>query len=235
MFEVIYYHIVKEITMNKSFWTRKNILLILIVIWNILLVLFYWKPYFKETMRFFNNDVIKYGIIGGSVSKQFVEEYIYYNFTLFGISIACIISELLFSVLSLKNTNYTKFISIGIFTQTIFFTLLNVWKNYFIDSYNETEIIGLKMWTIISIVICILLIVFTLLNNKIFYMILSMATVLQVISTIMILQSNRGFLLTQSITNPNYFSIIFQCVNGIILYILYWILLIGSAKSKSEE
>lgn len=216
--------------MNKSFWARKNIMFILIVIWNILLVLFYWKPYFKETMRFFNNDVIKYGIIGGSVSKQFVEEYIYYNFTLFGISIACIISELLFSVLSLKNTNYTKFISIGIFTQTIFFTLLNVWKNYFIDSYNETEIIGLKMWTIISIVICILLIVFTLLNNKILYVILSVATVLQLISTIMIFQSNRGFLLTQSITNKNYFSIVLQCVNGIILYILYWIIVFTKSK-----
>lgn len=230
MFEVIYHHIVKEIVMNKSFWARKNIMFILIVIWNILLVLFYWKPYFKETMRFFNNDVIKYGIIGGSVSKQFVEEYIYYNFTLFGISIACIISELLFSVLSLKNTNYTKFISIGIFTQTIFFTLLNVWKNYFIDSYNETEIIGLKMWTIISIVICILLIVFTLLNNKILYVILSVATVLQLISTIMIFQSNRGFLLTQSITNKNYFSIVLQCVNGIILYILYWIIVFTKSK-----
>ena len=230
MFEVIYYHIVKEITMNKSFWTRKNILLIIIVIWNILLLLFYWKPYLIGTIHFLNRDEIKYEIIGGSVSKQFVEEYIYYNFMLFGISIACIISELLFSVLSLKNTNYTKFISIGIFTQTIFFTLLNVWKNYFIDSYNETEIIGLKMWTIISIVICILLIVFTLLNNKILYVILSVATILQLINTIMIFQSNRGFLLTQSITNKNYFSIVLQCVNGIILYILYWIIVFTKSK-----
>lgn len=216
--------------MNKSFWTRKNILLIIIVIWNILLLLFYWKPYLIGTIHFLNRDEIKYEIIGGSVSKQFVEEYIYYNFMLFGISIACIISELLFSVLSLKNTNYTKFISIGIFTQTIFFTLLNVWKNYFIDSYNETEIIGLKMWTIISIVICILLIVFTLLNNKILYVILSVATILQLINTIMIFQSNRGFLLTQSITNKNYFSIVLQCVNGIILYILYWIIVFTKSK-----
>lgn len=217
--------------MNKSFWTRKNISLILIVIWNIFLILFYWKPYLIGTIHFLNRDEIKYGIIGGYVSKLFIEENIYYNFTLFGISIACIISELLFSVISLKNTNYTKFVSIGIFTQTIFFTLLNVWKNYFIDSYNETEIISLKMWTIVSVVICMLLIVFTLLNNKILYVVLSVATVLQLISTIMIFQSNRGFLLTQSITNPNYFSIILQCVNGIVVYILYWIIVY----TKSEE
>lgn len=228
MFEVIYHYIVKEIVMNKSFWTRKNILLILMVIWNIFLFLFYWKSYLMETLSFQEN--IKYEIIGGYASRQFVEEYIYYNFVLFGISIVCILSELLFSVLSLKNTIYTKFISIGIFTQTIFFTLLNVWKNYFIDSYNETEIIGLKMWTIISITICILLIVFTLLNNKILYVILSVATVLQLISTIMIFQSNRGFLLTQSITNKNYFSIVLQCVNGIILYILYWIIVFTKSK-----
>ncbi len=87
------------------------------------------------------------------------------------------------------------------------------------------------MWTIISSVICILLVVFTLLNNKILYAVLSVTTVLQLISTIMIFQSNRGFLLTQSITNPNYFSIVFQCVNGIIVYILYWIVVY----TKSEE
>ena len=207
--------------MNKSFWTRKNILLMLIVIWNIFLILFYWKPYLFEILNFQEN--IKYEIIGGYASKLFVEENIYYNFTLFGISIACIISELLFSVLSLKNINYTKFISIGIFTQTIFYTLLNIWKNYFIDSYNETETIGLKTWVIISISICILFIVITLINNKILYAVLSIATVLQLISTIVTFQSNRGFLLTQSMTNPNYLSIIFQCVNGIVAYILCWI------------
>lgn len=230
MFEVIYHNIVKEIVMNKSFWTRKNIMLILIVIWNILLLLFYWKPYFKETMRFFNNDVIKYGIIGGSVSKQFVEEYIYYNFTLFGISIACIIFELLFSILSLKNTNYTKFISIGIFTQTIFFTLLNVWKNYFIDSYNETEIIGLKMWTIISITICILIIITVLLKNKMLYTVLSITTILQAIDVVIAFKLDNGFFLSESITNPWYIIEIFRCIHGIIIYALYWILTIFKSK-----
>ena len=205
--------------MNKS--SRKNILLMLIVIWNIFLILFYWKPYLFEILNFQEN--IKYEIIGGYVSKQFIEENIYYNFVLFGVSITCILSELLFSVLSLKNINYTKFISIGIFTQTIFYTLLNIWKNCFIDSYNETETIGLKTWVIISISICILFIVITLINNKILYAVLSIATVLQLISTIVTFQSNRGFLLTQSITNPNYLSIIFQCVNGIVAYILCWI------------
>ena len=210
--------------MNKLFRTRKNILLILIVIWDVFSILFYWKPYLLEILNFQEN--IKYEIIGGYISKQFVEEHIYYNYALFDISIVCIISELLFTVLSLKNTNSTKFISIGIFTQTIFFTLLNVWKNYFIDSYNETEIIGLKMWVIVSITICILLVVFASLNNKILYAVLGVATILQLISTIMIFQSNRGFLLTQSITSPNYFSIVFQCVNEIVIYILYWILII---------
>ena len=231
MFEVIYHHIVKEIVMNKSFWIRKNIMLILIVIWNILLVLFYWKPYFKETMRFFNNDVIKYGIISGSVSKQFVEEYIYYNFTLFGISIACIISELLFSVLSLKNTNYTKFISIGIFTQTIFFALLNVWKNYYVDSYNGTEVISLKMWTIISIIICILLIITVLLKNKMLYAVLSITTILQVIDVVIAFKLDKGFFLNESITNPWYIVEIFRCIYGIVIYILYWTLIY----TKSEK
>lgn len=211
--------------MNKSFWTRKNTLLALLVIWNIILILFYWKSYLIETIQFLNRDEIKYEIIGGYASKQFVEENIYYNFVMFGISITCIISELLFSIISFKNKKWTKFASIGIFTQTIFSTLLNVWKNYFVDSYNETEIIGLKMWTIISIAICILFIMFTFLNNKILYVVLSIATILQLISTIMVFQSNQGFLLTQSITNPNYLSIIFQCVNGAVIYILYWILI----------
>lgn len=141
------------------------------------------------------------------------------------------IYELLFSIISFKNRKWIKFISIGIFIQTIFSTLLNVWKNYFIDSYNETEIIGLKMWIIIPITICILLITLTFLNNKILYGFLSVATILQLISTIMVFQSNQGFLLTQSITNPNYLSIIFQCVNGAVIYILYWILIC----TKSEK
>ena len=228
MFEVIYHYIVKEIVMNKSFWTRKNILLILMVIWNIFLFLFYWKSYLMETLRFQEN--IKYEIIGGYASKQFVEEYIYYNLVLFGISIACILSELLFSVLSLKNTIYTKFISIGIFTQTIFFTLLNVWKNYFIDSYNETEIIGLKMWTIISITICILIIITVLLKNKMLYTVLSITTILQVIDVVIAFKLDKGFFLSESITNPWYIIEIFRCIHGIIIYALYWILTIFKSK-----
>lgn len=214
--------------MNKSFWTRKNILLILMVIWNIFLFLFYWKSYLMETLRFQEN--IKYEIIGGYASKQFVEEYIYYNLVLFGISIACILSELLFSVLSLKNTIYTKFISIGIFTQTIFFTLLNVWKNYFIDSYNETEIIGLKMWTIISITICILIIITVLLKNKMLYTVLSITTILQVIDVVIAFKLDKGFFLSESITNPWYIIEIFRCIHGIIIYALYWILTIFKSK-----
>lgn len=215
--------------MNKSFWTRKNILLILIVFWNVFLFLLYWKSYLMETLKFQEN--IKDEIIGGYASKQFVEEYIYYNFTLFGISIACIISELLFSVLSLKNTNYTKFISIGIFTQTIFFTLLKVWKNYFIDSYNETEIISLKVWTIISIVICVLFIISVLLKNQILYTVLSIATILQVIDVVIAFKLDKGFFFSEPITNPWYIVEIFRCIHGIAIYILYWILIY----TKSEK
>ena len=50
------------------------------------------------------------------------------------------------------------------------------------------------------------------------------------ISSIMIFQSNRGFLLTESITNPNYLSTIVQCVNGAVVYILYWILICIKSK-----
>ena len=65
--------------MNKLFRTRKNILLILIVIWDVFSILFYWKPYLLEILNFQEN--IKYEIIGGYISKQFVEEHIYYNET----------------------------------------------------------------------------------------------------------------------------------------------------------
>ncbi len=38
--------------MNKSFGTRKNILFILIIIWNVFLILFYWKPYLLGILSF---------------------------------------------------------------------------------------------------------------------------------------------------------------------------------------
>lgn len=216
--------------MSKSFGARKNILFLLIIIWNAILILFYWKPYLTETIQFLNYDEIKYEIIGGYVNKQFLEEYIYYNFILFVTSIICIISEFLFSFFSFKNTKWIKFIGIGIFTQTLISTLLNVWKNYFVDSYNGTEVISLKMWAISSIAICIPFIITALLKRKILYTILSIATIFQIISTITIFQSNRGFLLTESITNPYYFSLIFECVSGIIIYILYWMLILTKSK-----
>ncbi len=139
-----------------------------------------------------------------------MQEKIYYNFVLFGTSITCIISELLFSIFSFKNDNLIKYLSVGIYTQTVFSTLLNVWKNYFVAQRNETEIINLKIWSIVSITVCISLIIIMLLKNKILYIILSITTILQISYTIIFSKAH---------TLDNIYSI-FQCVHGIMIYII---------------
>ena len=206
--------------MSKSHWTRKNILLTLMIIWNLILILFYWKPYLLETISL--KEHIKYEIIGGYVSKQFIEENIYYHFALFCISITCMFFESLSIIVSFKNIKYIKFISIGIYIQTILSMLLGVWKKYFVDSYNKFEIIDFKIWIIVSIIICLTIIIASK-NTKTKHVFFYIATILQIVYTMSSLK-------TYSLNN---IYTIFECTNGIVIYILYWILI--TTKSEKGE
>lgn len=218
----------KKIKINK-----KTFFLSLIILWNIISIVFYWTPYLSGISKFADN--IKYEIIGGYVSEQYLDKNIYSLTCLSIISIICIFFSFVMCILSYKKEKMIKYIGIGIIWQTLVKVLLKVWNDNLIDNYRNVEIISLKYWLIISIITCVIISVLYVFNRKLMYIVLCITTVLQCLNVVEVLKSNIGLLTQGSITNPNYLSIIFQCINGITIYILYWILLIDSVKSNQSH
>lgn len=223
--------------MKKIELKKKTIFLSLIILWCAISVIFYWVLYLFESLKFADN--IKYEIIGGYVSKQFLEKNICSHIFISIISIICILFSFVICILSYKKEKMIKFIGIGTIVQTFFMVFLKFWNDnlvyadYSVDV--EAEIVSFKSWLIISTVTCIIISLIYSFYNKPSFIILGISTILQVFNTIELFKSNIGFLTQESITNTNYLSIVFQCINGIVIYILYWILLIYTEKSKSEE
>lgn len=207
--------------MNKSFWTRKNIMLILIVIWNILLVLFYWKPYLINILEFMNSDAVKYKIL----NNRDIQKGLYCPMILISIIFVCVLMELIYTILSYINNKWIRFISIGIYIQTIYSFLLKIWNNNFSDSYE------IKTWIISSTLVCITIVIFALKQVKQNTIFIFMTT-LQLIYTLLSFKTYTfSFFRNEPITKPYYFYAIFECLHGIVIYILYWILIY----TKSEK
>lgn len=220
--------------MKKINLTIKTIILSLIMLWSIISIIFYWIPYlFSIFAPFSDLETLKYLINNGCINKQELEIYVYSPVLLCAVNIICILYLIIMSILSYKNWNFVRHIGIGIVVQTFFTMLLKIWMENLVNNYNDTEIINLKYWLIISVVVCIVVVSLYILKKWLAYILLGISTILQVFSTIELFKYNIGFLAQETITNPYYLSIIFQCVNGIIIYILYWILLIVSIKSSS--
>ena len=111
---------------------------------------------------------------------------------------------------------------------------MKIWNKNFVDAYNNMQLISLKYWITILISVCIIISILYIFNRKLTYIILGVSTMLQMFDMIEFLKLNMGFFIQESITNSNYIPIIFQCTNGIVVYILYWILFINPTKSKSQ-
>lgn len=222
--------------MKKIEFSNKTIFLSLIILWNIISIIFYWIPHlFSIFVPFSDLETLKYLINSGCINKQELEIYVYSPVLLCIVNIICILYLIIISILSYKNWNFVRHIGIGIIVQTFFTMLLKIWMKNLVNNYNDTEIINLKYWLIISIVVCVVVVTLYILKKWLAYILLGILTILQVFNTIELFKYNMGFLAQESITNPNYLSVIFQCVNGIIIYILYWILLIDSIRSSSGK
>lgn len=218
----------KKIELNK-----KTIFLSLIILWCAISIVFYWIPYLSEISDFANN--IKYEIISGYISEQYLNKNIYSLIYLSIINIMCILFLFVVCILSYKKERLIRYIGVGIIWQTLIIILLKVWNNNLVDDYRNTEVISLKYWLMISITICVIISILYIFNKKLTYIILCIATFLQIFYTIELFKLNLGFFTQESIINTNYLSIIFQCIDGVVIYILFWTLLIDSVKSKSEE
>ena len=217
----------KKIELNK----KRNLLLL----WSIISIVFYWIPWIIEPLNLLS--WLKDEIDAGYVCKQFLEKNIYSSIIIGTVSIICMLYSFIICILSPKRK--TKKIGIGIVIQTFFMILLKLWNDTLVNAdYNindATEIISFKYWIIISLFLCIIICFLYFLNNEISYIILGVSTVLQVFDTVKLTKLNIEFLTKKSIIDPEYTIVVFQCINGIVMYILYWMLLIDSVKSKSVE
>lgn len=213
----------KEIKFNK-----KTSLLLLIVLWCIVSITFYWIPWIVEPLKLLN--WLKDEVDVGYVSKQFLEKNIYSSIIIGIISIICISYSFIMCILFQKR-KVKKYIGIGIVIQTFFMILLKSWNNTLVNAdYNAndaTEIISFKYWIVISFIICFIVCFLYFFNNKISYIILGASTALQILDTVELIKSNIEFLIQESITNPYYLPIVFQCINGVVIYVLYWTLIIS--------
>ena len=215
----------------KTFeFNKRTVLLLVIMLWNIISIVFYWIPYLSEISKFI--DDIKYEIIGGYVNKPYLEKNIYGHMFLGTMSIICTLFLFIMCILSYKKRRMTKYVGIGIIMQTFMIILLKIWNDNLVDDYNGTEVISLKYWLIISIIVSIGICFVYVLYNKISFVILFISSILQIINAIEFFKLNIGFLTQESIANLNYLSIVFQCTSGVTLYILYWILFIDSTKTQ---
>lgn len=227
----------EEVVHIKLKITRKNILLCLIMLWSLVSIIFYWMPYLFTALQ--SNKDLQYEIIGGYVSKPYLEKYIYSHIFLWVISMICILYLIITCILSLTKALIVRYIGIGITIQTLFMKLLEFWSNNLIDAnyYADmaTENISFQCWIIISVIACIVVCILYFFCCKISFMILLTSSILQICNTIDLFKSNIDFLIQEKITTPGYMLIVFQCINGIFVYIIYWFLIIDSISLNRRE
>ena len=218
----------KKIELNK-----KTVLLLLIILWCVTSAVFYWSSYFIDILDFKKN--VKYEIIYGYCNKTFLDENLYYHLTYAFLNSICVVTMLIFSIVSLVKQKSTKLIGVLMSIQTMISTLLKIWMNYLIDSINNTETIDLRIWICISIIVSIGIGLIMCLKQIDFIPFFLSITVLQVIDTIFLIQTNINFIRVEPITNPNYIKTIYWCINGTIVYVLYWILFVQKSKTQKQE
>ncbi len=211
--------------MNTIRLDKKAILISLLIIWCISYIILYWIPYIIEIATFVKH--IKYEMLSGHTSIQFLELNIYSHFYLIIISIICISITLFLCLFSYKKIDI-KFIGVGIIFQTLFSISIRIRNYYLTNNYNGIEVISLKSWVILSFSICCIICLLYCIYRKISYIILCLTTILQLLCIIMFVKSNLEFLTTESITHPSYIKIVFRCINEIFGYVVYWLLIINS-------
>lgn len=173
-----------------------------------------------STYRFVNNDTVKYAIIDGYASNYFIQTTIcQFTYMVFDTIFSTLIFIIL--ILSVFKIRFIKIVGIFIIEQNIITLMLNIWSRYFINT--DTVIIDIKLWLTITLIIACFC-MWLLLKHNMFIVLLCIITLLQIMTTI--------YLVIVYFKHITDIQIIFQCFNGIVLPILYWLLILRCKKDN---
>lgn len=214
----------------KAVNARKTFLLSLIILWCIATVMFYWIPYLSEISAGFKDNVGSGGMCGFASTEDLIDKLNKNTFFVISgiICIICILCSLVICMISYKR-NAIRYIGIGVIIQTVFSLLIKLWNNYCMNNVKIESNIPSR-WLIIAIIACIIICILYNLNYKVGCTLLGIATFLQVLNIIGIVQLGVGNLTSVSIR-----SIIFQCISAVTIYVLYWPLLVWSFRDGYQR
>lgn len=210
--------------MSKTRKKTSFCILILMVVYSFILLFLWYVPYLLDIIGFYNQDDIKYGIAGGYISNFFVQSKILYHFIYGILGIIFLLCLIIVLIMSLFKKNINRIVGITIISQNAALIILQVWPKCLVNIIEEIVIIDIKFWLVIVLIItgnCILLSA----KQKIFYILLGIITILQVLNTV--------FLVVEHIASIYVPQVAFHCFNGIVIPILYWIFLILNTSNKN--
>lgn len=194
-------------------------LLILISIWVAVNLVVQAIPGLNSTIRFIDN--IEYEILGGYTSEFFIQRNVTYAFAYNVIYTLTLVTVLIFSTISIFNKKKIKLVGIAIIVQNSLLLALELWECLLTDTLNDIALIHIKKYLIIIVIITIGFTVISF-KQKIFYLLLSIITLLRCLSTI-------NFCL-EYIGSINNIYVILMCFCETLVLILYWIILLLSRR-----
>ncbi len=211
--------------MSKTHRKISFYILILMMIYSCMLLFLWNVPYLLSVIEFYNRGEIKYGIIDGYISNSFFQSEILYHFICGLLGITFSICLIIVLALFLLKKNMNKIFGKIIISQNVALILFQVWFKYFVNKADDAITIDIKLWLVIVLIItgiCVLLSI----KQTIFYLLLGIVTILQLLNTVTLVVEYMASLSIPQVT--------FRCFNGIVLPILYWIFLILNISREKQ-
>ena len=208
--------------MKKLSHNRVNlILLILTVIWTTIILMAQAIPnlrlIFRVTDSIIETMPCEYENIDNFFKQIEIIYPIVYNLS-YTLTFLLII---IFLIITLFQPQFVKLLGIVIISQNIILFSLFVWDKFLINESNNTILIGIKIYLVITILVTIGFVIISI-KPKIFYLMLSIVTLLQCFNTIS--------LVIEHISHIDNIYMIFQCFGEIFIIIPYWIVLLSTNK-----
>lgn len=211
--------------MKKLSHSRANfILLILMTMWTTIILIAQAIPSLKFVMQFINS--VRYEIIGGYVDELFIQKEIVWSMSyniLYTLTYSLII---IFLIITTFKPKIVKILGIIIIAQNIVLLSLLAWNKLLINELNNTILIDIKVYLGLTILTTI---IFVIISNKpkMFYLILSVVTLLQCFNTI--------GLVIKHVNHIGSIYVIFQCFSEVLVLIPYWIVLLLTNKTNKHK
>lgn len=201
--------------MIKNTHSKANIILLcLSTIWTTIILFAYAIPSLKSAIIFLER--IKFEIIGGYTSNFFIQiEVIWYIVSNIFFTLTYTLVTIFLIITILKPT-IIKATGRMIIFQNIILILLDIWNKFLTNKQNETILIDITHYLVIVIIISIMILLLSI-KPKIFVVVLSLTTLLQILNTMSSFTQMRL---------DNIYAI-FEHLGEVLILCFYWIIFLS--------